>query len=52
MAQAKRILGAVAIATLLLSSVSGSALAAKAPDPDPAPLCYQIFGVVVCVPSR
>ena len=46
----KRIAGAMVIAVLLMSSVSGSAFAAKAkvPEPDP-PVCYVVLGVLVCI---
>jgi hypothetical protein len=52
MLQKKRIVHAFAIAALLMSTVSGSALAAKAQDPEPAYVCFSIAGVVVCVPVR
>ncbi len=53
MLQGKRILRAFAIAALVLSTVSGSAFAAKAPDPDDTSyVCYVILGVLICVPSR
>ena len=53
MLQGKRILRAFAIAALLLSTVSGSAFAAKAPDPDDTGwVCFVLVGMVVCVPSR
>jgi hypothetical protein len=53
MLQRQRIIRAFAIAALLLSSVSGSAFAAKAQDPDDNGwVCFVIVGMVWCVPSR
>jgi hypothetical protein len=43
-----RIVRAFAIAALLMTTVSGSALAAKAPD-EPAYMCFVFFGRVICV---
>jgi hypothetical protein len=44
----KRIAGALVIAVLLMSSVSGSVFAAKAPDPEPPVICFAFMGIVVC----
>jgi hypothetical protein len=52
MAQGKRIARAIAIAALLMSTLSGSAFAAKVPDPDPGYVCFGFAGMIVCVPVR
>jgi hypothetical protein len=52
MSRGKRIVRAVVVAVLLLSTLSTSAFAAKAPDPEPQYFCLAVMGVVVCVPIR
>ena len=43
----------LSLAALMLSTVSGSAFAAKAQDPDDnGYVCFVLVGMVICVPSR
>jgi hypothetical protein len=46
----KRIGRALAVAALLMTSLSGSAFAAKAQDPEPTYICFAFMGHVICVP--
>jgi len=44
-----RVIRAIAIAALLLSTVSAPAFAAKAQDPEPQYFCFAVLGHPVCV---